>query len=284
MELSLIVIFVLAAGFYCCSSALYIYQVFKRTDRYATVRRLFFLGGLIAHSVLIGLFSFLQGGTVLGGVNILMLSSWALVIIYAIFELISKTQSYGAFIVPLALVVMCVAWFMGLSPDALRADVYNDIYGQWPFLTLHVGAFIIAAGCFFISGAASIMLLYQSHLLKTRKADFVGAKMPSLSALKKVAGRAVLIGLPIFTMGLLLGVSHAFVSGNLMAVSTTGAVAYLSPRIMLSVLLWLLYVVYLYVIYCANVSSRKGAWMSVVGAVATVVLTFMSATLPMLNG
>lgn len=210
-----------------------------------------------------------------------MLSSWALAGIYLIFELIFKNASYGAFALPAVLVTMMAAFFIGLYTTP---DVYVEVYRSWPILTGHVGAFILSAACFLISGIASVMLLYQSHQLKKRNAGFMDSKLPSLSSLKKIAGRSVAVGLPIFSVGLLLGIIHSFAGATLVTVGAPDISTYISPRIIFSLILWALYVFYLAAIYFMNLSTRKLSWISIVGAASIVILSFMSSTLPMLNG
>ncbi|NTU89798.1 MAG: cytochrome c biogenesis protein CcsA, partial [Actinobacteria bacterium] len=267
--------------FYACASGLYIFQSVKHTDAYRSLAHVFLIAGLVAHSITIGAISVIHGETILGGANILMLSSWALVCVYGIFEIWSKSQSYGAFILPLALIVMLVSWMIGLfAVDS----IYALVYASWSYLILHVGSFIVSAACFFISGIASIMLLYQSHLLKTHKSGLMMSKLPSMSSLKKVTRRAVLIGLPIFTLGLVLGIIHSFTMGTLVTVSAAGTITYFSPRIIFSLCIWVLYVVYLVAVYGFKLSSRVLSWISVVGAIGCFVLMFMSSLLPMLNG
>ena len=273
--------FSLTVCFYFCASGLYIFQSIKRTDAYRTITHVSLIAGLVAHSITIGVISVIHGETILGGANILMLSSWALVCVYGIFEVWSKSQSYGAFILPIALTIMLVSWMMGLLSVN---SIYALVYASWSYLILHVGAFIVSAACFFISGIASCMLLYQSYSLKKHKSEFMLSKLPSMSSLKKVARRAVFIGLPIFTLGLVLGIIHSFTMGTLVTVSTTGTITYFSPRIVFSLALWLLYVLYLIAVYGFKLSSRALSLISVIGAICCFILMFMSSLLPMLNG
>jgi ABC-type transport system involved in cytochrome c biogenesis permease subunit len=275
--------FALAAALCCCALALYIYRLARHKERYTRLRHAFLYGTLITTSVLMGMFVQAQGSRVLGGTNMFMLGAWALLVAYTLFELISRTETYGAFILPPVLVALCIAWFPSLAPVAPGAAAAGEVYAQWPVLVVHVGAFIVSAVFFLIGGAAAIMLLVQSRQLKRHRAGLMGPGGPSLSALQRVGSRAIAIGMPFLTLGLLLGVSYGLTTGSLVIMSGNTA-PFFSARVVMSSLLWSCYAIYLILTYLVNTSWRVTAWIAIVGAVGTAVLSVMSATLPMLNG
>jgi hypothetical protein len=104
---------------------------------------------------------------------------------------------------------------------------------------------------------------------------------PSLARLQKLASRTVAIGLPIFTLGLLLGLSHGMINGQL--AFSSGSSAFFSARIIFSCLLWSCYVIYCGVTFITNVSWRASAWISIVGATGTLIVAVLSATTSMLG-
>jgi ABC-type uncharacterized transport system permease subunit len=274
--------FALAAAMSCCGAGLCIYQTVRQDDRHARARKLLTTGALTATSVLVGLFLALWGGAILGNTNLFMLIAWALLVVCIFLELYADSTLYAAFMLPLAFVALCISWFWGLTPDHIASQATLVVYEEWPVLTIHVIAFILASICFIASGAASTLLLLRSNQLKHHKQIALSQRGPSLSRLQRVASRSVIIGLPLLTLGLLLGISHGLINGSLV-MSPGGDSPFFSARIVFSCLLWSCYVVYFGVTYIINVSWRVSAAISIVGATGTLIVAVLSATLPMLG-
>jgi ABC-type uncharacterized transport system permease subunit len=212
-----------------------------------------------------------------------MICSWAIAAIYGTFELFSKSYKFGAVATGLTLLLLCTAWFLSFSSVGPTAQTALTVYQEWPILAVHVGAFMAAALCFTVGGIASITFLYQSSRLKHHKTKALKSRVPSISTLKLIANRSVILGLPIMTIGLLLGINHGLYTGSLLDFSS-GASPFTSVRILVSSFLWSWYVIYLLTVYVMRTSTRVSAWFSIAGMLGILTLTVLSATLPMLNG
>ena len=74
----------------------------------------------------------------------------------------------------------------------------------------------------------------------------------ALDTLNAVARRAGLVGLPLFTLGMLLGFGgYAIRHGVMVAAGCPAAFSYLGPRIGLSIVVWSAYAVFVGVSYLA---------------------------------
>ncbi|MDR0888315.1 MAG: cytochrome c biogenesis protein CcsA [Coriobacteriales bacterium] len=230
-------------------------------------------------SLLVGLMWNYANGVLLSAPNIFLLIGWALTLAYACFELLTGNDTYGTFVMPIVVIALVIGWFSSALPNGNETSALL-VYQQWPMLVAHVGAFIVAAVFFLIGGVASVMLLRQAHQLKRDKKAALAQVGPSLASLQRVATRSVAIGLPILTVGLLLGISQGWATGQLTLSDTT---AFFSVRIIVSCLLWSCYVLYLVMTYIINSSWRVASCVSIVGSVGTLVIVVLSAVLPMLG-
>lgn len=272
MELASIMLVCSAAVFYIAAIVLYAYQMRMRTDKYSFALRVVTIMGLLCQTTLIGITASKHSGTQLAGANILMLASWTVMVAYFLFEVFSKRKSYGIFIIPIVLVSMLAAWSMGAGAAPPEG---NAVYAQWPLLVVHIVAYFIAAAFFLLGGASAVMLLFQENRLKSKKVEVVESRMPGLSFLKSVMRCSVVIGLPLLILSLFLGTARATGLGLEMW--------WASPRIIMSVLVLIVYVVLLFQMYVAKASTNAIAKTHIVASIGVVVLTVFSAILPMLG-
>ncbi|MDR1016147.1 MAG: cytochrome c biogenesis protein CcsA [Coriobacteriales bacterium] len=271
--------FALTVACSCCAAALYIYQYIRHDAAPNLPRRFFLLLSVAGLALLSGLLWNSSGSILYSAPNIFLLVASALGLVYAAFELLSGKSAYGAFVLPLVVIALVIGWFATVMPGDSQVQALQ-VYQQWPPLVVHVGAFIAAAVCFLIGGVASILLLRQVSRLKRNKQRALAAKGSSLAGLQGVAKRAVLIGLPILTVGLLLGISEGFVTGQ---ISFSDSTALFSARVVASCLLWCCYVLYLAMAYILESSWRSLAWLSIIGSLLTLAIMALSATMPMLG-
>lgn len=276
-----LVFLTIASGvLYLCSAAVSAYQLKHKTGRFSAGAKVCFFAALLTQSITIGITSASTQGTLLQGPNVLMLASWTLAVAFTFFEIIvNKPYGYGAFVVPVVALMMIVAELMNAFVDG--AVLYNRVFHDWPLLVVHITCFFIAIACFVISAVASGMLLYQHHLAKAKSTKFLTVRMPALSALKKIAGRTVCVGLPFFTAGMLLGFTRYLVLwGTMVGMGCEGSLWYLGPRITLSIAVFATYCLYLAYTYLTpgRLSSRTMPWLSIVAAIASIGLATLSST------
>lgn len=274
--------FIIAAAgmtLYGCAAGLCAFKAVRKTERFSVASRLFFLVAFLLHSVSIGMESVSTSGTVLEGPNVLMLASWVLSLA-SLFVSFSAKRPYGY----LALAASTVAMLMLIAQmgsmfhgSALHA---NSAYEQWPALVLHILFFLAAMACFVISAAASVMQIYQQHLMRQRNARLFNLTMPALDTLNTVARRAGLVGLPLFTLGMLLGFGrYAMHHGVMIALGCPAGFAYLGPRIGLSLAVWGMFAAFVGFSYLAphRIGSKARSVLSVCGFVCALVLMFVVA-------
>lgn len=273
LENASLVLFWFAFAFYIGATVLYAYQFLLRRQKVSWWARFCTGAGLLIHTLSIGANSMAMDGTPLTGPNQLVLGAWALVILYFVMEHVLRIRAYGAFLVPVAVILMGAAQIMpgGIESTVDLSERQLEQVGGW-VIAFHV-ALIVFANAGFIFGAVSAMLhLWQERQLKRHKTSVVSRRLPSLATLQNVARRSIALAFPIYTAGLTLGVIRA--------VQTDEAGWWADPRIMLSGLVLLTFALYLVVVYRQDVASRTASWVAVVGFVLVIIVAIIARTLP----
>jgi ABC-type uncharacterized transport system permease subunit len=103
-------------------------------------------------------------------------------------------------VMPLALALFVVARIGGGTGAAGHSD-----YGNL-FLILHVGLVLAAFAGFTLAAGLAGLYLWEERRLKSRAADILRLRLPPLASLERLAGRTILVSLPLLTVGLAIGI------------------------------------------------------------------------------
>ena len=139
----------------------------------------------------------------------------------------------------------------------------------WTHILASALAFFIFTAAFLASAA---YLVKDFGLRKKRRVPWAD-RLPSLSRLGGMAHRHVLMGFPVYTVGLLLGTIW---------IGRTGAAAMLQPQILLALASWLAYGVLLQMNATSGWRGTRSAILSMVGylLVLTSVMVYVLRHLP----
>jgi ABC-type transport system involved in cytochrome c biogenesis permease subunit len=267
-----LVLFWFSYALYVGATVLYAYQFFLRRQKVGWWARFLTGAGFICQTLSIGAHSSAVGGTPLTGPNQLILASWALVLLYFVMEHLLRIRVYGAFLIPVAVVLMTAAQLIGGADAGYNLTetqlMLIDGYG----VAFHVALVVFANAGFAVGAVSSGLYLFQSSQLKRHKSSRVGRRLPSLAALQNVARRSIALAFPVYTAGLTLGVIRA--------IQTDVGGWWADPRVMMAGLAWFTFGLYLIVVYRHDVSSRFAAWLSIVGFVLVLIVGVLARTLP----
>lgn len=181
-----------------------------------------------------------------------MLLALAFVLVYWKY----RTISLGVFLLPICFLLGLVPAFdPGTEPSTLPG-----LHTGWLFL--HIALLLAAYAALFVSLIASIFYLVQERRLKAKSPVGGHMRLPPLETLDRIALRALLIGLPCMTAGLLIG--------SLLAQIAYGASYFRDPKILLAFAMWLAYVAMIYIRQHSGLRGRRAVYLS--GFVFLVVL------------
>jgi ABC-type uncharacterized transport system permease subunit len=107
------------------------------------------------------------------------------------------------------------------------------------------------------------LYLIQQHSLKAKRAARILSRLPALEDIDQIGYRALLLGFPFMTLGL--------IAGSVVAENAYGRIEFQDPKILLSLLMWAVYLIMVYTRWIAGWRGRKAAVLASVAFAAAVV-------------
>jgi cytochrome c-type biogenesis protein CcsB len=193
------------------------------------------------------------------------LSFYALLVTVALFFLYLRYRitSLGLFMLPFVFVLTLISAFRPVRPFDLSA-----FRGGW--LAVHISSAILGYTALFLTFVAAVMYLMQERELKSKTPRAFYYRLPSLELCDEIYYRSLLFGLPLLTLGIL--------TGFIWASRTWKGPWEFDPKILASLLSWLIYLV----LFSTRVSGawrgRRAAYVAIFGF-ATIMATFLGVSL-----
>jgi ABC-type uncharacterized transport system permease subunit len=163
-----------------------------------------------------------------------------------------KTTSPGMFIFPL---VFLLTFASAIAQAPLRFE--NPVLRSgWVFL--HIALIFTGYAALCLSFGASLLYLVQARRLKEkrqrREAGGLASRLPALETIDDIGYKSLLLGFPFMTLGLIAGAA--------LAQAKFGPVYFHDPKVMLSLLMWVVYVVLLYTRWNNGWRGRRAAYLA----------------------
>ncbi|MGH9524648.1 MAG: cytochrome C assembly family protein [Terriglobales bacterium] len=159
-----------------------------------------------------------------------------------------RTLSPGIFIFPLVF-LLTFASAIAEQPLKFTSPI---VRGGW--IAAHVALIFTGYAALFLSFGASILYLLQERSLKAKKIAGYLQKLPSLEVIDDIGYKSLLLGFPFMTFGLILGA--------VIAQTEFGPMYFVDPKILLSLLMWVVYMVLLYTRWSSGWRGRKAAYLA----------------------
>jgi ABC-type uncharacterized transport system permease subunit len=172
-----------------------------------------------------------------------------------------RTVSFGIFLLPVAALLTLVPAFRP-GHEVLN---YPLLHTGWLFL--HVALLLAAYAALLISLIASLLYLVQERRLKQKRTSQARSWLPPLETTDQIALKALLFGLPCMTAGLLIG--------SVVALQTIGPAFFADPKVLLSLAMWLAYMLMIFIRRHSGLRGRRAVYLS--GFVFLVVLAVWAA-------
>jgi cytochrome c-type biogenesis protein CcsB len=127
------------------------------------------------------------------------LLSWAIVAVYLIALWRYRIAALGSFIVPLAFLA---AAYAGV-PAVTETPLLPALYSLW--LGMHIVLALLGYAALALTFGAGVMYLMQERQLKSKRPGTLYHRLPSLMLLDEVNARALVLGFPLLTQGIITG-------------------------------------------------------------------------------
>ncbi len=178
-------------------------------------------------------------------------------IAFMVVYLIYRTTSPGIVVFPLVFVLTFVA-AAHQQPFPLISPIARS---GW--LIAHITLIFAGYAALFLSFSASLLYLIQERRLKSKRPGGVMSRLPALQQIDEIGYRSLLFGFPFMTLGL--------IAGMVVAQATFGHLNYLDPKILLSALMWAVYMVMLYTRWSAGWRGRRAAYLATCAFVVALI-------------
>lgn len=187
--------------------------------------------------------------------------AWSIVLIYLLIDLKYKQRSVGAFVLPFALFSMLGAqmWLnSGIDP------LVPALQSNW--LTYHVITCFLGYAGFAVACGVSTMYLIKIGKEEKHKGDepmkgLLGF-FPPTRVLDDINYRAIMIGFPLLTLGIVTGAAWANYAW--------GTYWSWDPKETWSLIVWFLYAAFIHARFTRGWVGRRAAWLSIIGFAATI--------------
>jgi len=183
-----------------------------------------------------------------------------IILVFLLMELRYRIPSLGTFILPLVLVLM--------SPAAVisgRIEGLNPILRS-AWLGIHTSLAVLGDAAFAFSFIVSVMYLLQERQLKHKHLGTIFHRLPPLDIMDTIGYRALSIGWPLYTLGM--------VTGSIWAESAWGSYWSWDPKETWSLIVWVVYLVLLH-LRTIGWRGRKMAYLSIAGFVFVLISFFV---------
>ena len=185
--------------------------------------------------------------------------AWTIILIFAIVDLKYRYRVIGAFVVPFALLGM--AWAqLGLNSGI--EPLVPALQSNW--LLYHVITCFLGYAAFAVACGVSIMYLIATRSTVPKQGERSGilAMFPPDRVLDDINYKAIMIGFPLLTLGIITGAAWANYAW--------GTYWSWDPKETWSLIVWFVYAAFLHARLTRGWVGRRAAWLSIIGFAATI--------------
>jgi len=185
------------------------------------------------------------------------LLAFLVMVVFMLVYIVYKTTSHGIVVFPLVFLLTFVA--------ATRQHplVFASAAVMHGWLAAHIIAIFTGYAALFVSFAASLLYLLQERALKSKTSSGMFSRLPALQVIDDIGFRSLMLGFPFMTLGLILG--------SVVAEAAYHRVDVQDPKILLSVLMWAVYLVMVYTRLSIGWRGRRAAVLASVAFVAAII-------------
>jgi len=251
--------FIIAFAFYVVAALLFFIQIARLSKRVEKVAIAATIGGLVFHTIAMAARSIGAGRLPFSNQYEFALSfAWGITLSFVILYALYRYGAIGAFVMPLAILVMGYASMQSKTVRPLMPAL------QSIWLTFHVGTAILSYGSFALGCAISVIYLIDSKRSEEHKI----LSDPEVSDI--LAYRVVVFGF--------LMLSIVIISGAIWAQKAWSRYWAWDPKETWSLITWIIYAIYLHLRLRRNWKGKHAAWFSIIGFIS-VIFTFIGVNI-----
>lgn len=215
---------------YLAAMGVYLLFFFSYKGYQARLARLILVGLLILHLVSIIISSLVSGRAPLSSLSeALSVSAWCVGAMYLVVEILSGRAELGGFVIGLASVFQLLSILYPASPEP--PPILDN-----PGFVLHAWLSLLAYSGIFLNFLFAVLFVVMRREIKNHKLGRIFERLPSIQTLDLMSSHAATVGLVLLTAGL--------IAGSIWAKIQWGSFFAVDPKLIASVVVWLIYGVY----------------------------------------
>jgi ABC-type transport system involved in cytochrome c biogenesis permease subunit len=221
--------------------------------------------GLLAHTIYLAV----QRPNLAWQFGWMLFLAWILAIVYVYRAVHYPRLDWAVFMLPLVigLVVLAAAFGQPVKDaESIPSDFSPLNEHFWGYL--HAGFLFCAAVGMCVAFLASLMYLFQARRLRDKVPPGKGLRLLSLERLETMNRRAITLAFPLLTVGVLIGAARM--------TRVAGSLAWTDPRVLSTVVLWLVFAVLLQLRYGRHLRGRQVALGTIAAFAALIVCLALS--------
>jgi len=164
----------------------------------------------------------------------------------------------GLAVFPLVFLLTASAALGSVSPEQGSPLFVSP---QWIYV--HVALILVGYSALVFSFIASILYLIQETNLKSKGTGGFWSRLPALATIDEIGYKSLVWGFPFMTLGL--------IAGSILAEARFGSRYFADPKILLSILMWVVYTVLLYTRWSVGWRGRRAAYLATIAFATAIV-------------
>ena len=182
--------------------------------------------------------------------------AWMAILFYLVLTTVDGELPIGIFLLPLVLILIGSAQFVSTTTNRILIENL-DARGGW--VMLHATLLVFGIAGVIVGFVLSMMYLVQHRRLKHKQAGQAGMLLPSLERLSRLNWWAVVLTVPVLTLGMLTGVILGFLTGG-----GESAFTLQDPFVIVSAVIWLVSVLFLlWLLKTRRTVGKRVAWRTI---------------------
>lgn len=253
------IFFTIAFIAYTISAIAFFVYVLLKKEKVGKVALILTIGGFVFHNIAI-ISRVIESGRLPLSNQFEFASSfaWGIVLCYIVIHFVYKFTAVGAFVMPIAFLVMGYASMLSKDINPLMPALQSN------WLYIHVGAAIISYGSFAVAAGLASMYLIT---VRREKAGVTPKKgLPDVEAIDYMSYRVVGFGFLMLTL--------VIITGAIWAKAAWSRYWAWDPKETWSLITWLIYSIYIHLRFNRGWKGRPAAWFAIIGFIA-VIFTFI---------
>ena len=235
---------------YAIAFTLELTRLLRRSTISRAFMLLFAVAGFVAHTAYLW-FSGRQKGLpplLVSSQDWLLVLAWVAVLFYIFLTSIDRKLAVGLFLLPLVLILIVSAYFAN--------DVPLELQAQQNLKMIHASLLVFGTTGVILGLVLGLMYLGQHHRLKQKQTLTEGLALPSLEKLARLNWWAVIISIPLLTLGMVTGVGLGVISKE--------PVTFSDPVVVVNGIVWLVLVVFfVWLSTTRRPAGKQVAWLTI---------------------